>query len=93
MPATKAKSAIRLFCAIPAMIASALLAPAGPNISILEKTSYTINGTSGALITNSTEISNFVLSGSIWYYFHWMIFAVLFVFTVYQFMLIMVKPE
>ena len=101
IPATRALSAVRLFFCIPGMVAAAMLAPAGPHITTLTKltnsTITVINGSTGALLTNSTtvtsEVGFFVLSGPIWYYFHWMIFIVIFVYFIYQLMLLFVKPE
>lgn len=101
IPATRAQSAIRLFFCIPGMVAAAMLAPAGPHITTLTKlansTITVINGSTGSMLTNSTTITSevgfFVLSGPIWYYFHWMIFIVLLVYFVTQLMMLFTKPE
>lgn len=96
---TKALSVIRSVWAVPGVIAAGFLSQTGVDITFPTNTilvnEYTINGSTGAFITNSTtlttQLSTNILINPVWMYFHFMLFVVYLVFVLTQMFALLVK--
>lgn len=97
VPMTRAMSIVRAFYLIPGMIAAGVLASTATKITMPSHTveSFTINGTSGALLTNSTmvETGATILLNPVWITFHVFIFIVLMFYVATQIFVLATKSE
>ena len=101
MPATRALASLRAMFMIPGAFCAAILSNVGINIvfptTITNSTTYVINGSTGAHITNSTTITlegvKNLLVNPVWVYFHGLLAAILIVFVIFQVLQILTKPE
>lgn len=102
IPDTRANSIARSFFLIPAMIAAAYLAGTGLDIAgpttVTTITQFSINGSSGAPLINTTsttiETAKYpILNWPGWTLFHYMIFIVLLIFVVRQILIMATKSD
>ena len=113
IPTTKSLAISRAIYLIPGMICAAILAGSGVNIDMQTSditintnqtiAEFTINGTTGSLITNSTttmstnsttaQADYIVLQNPVWVLVHFMIFAVLGVYVVNQALMLLTKKD
>lgn len=102
IPDTRANSIARSFFLIPAMIAAAYLAGTGVDIIGMTTTTTTmehsINGSTGALLINTTSTT--IQSSGMpivnwpgWTLFHYMIFSILLIFVIRQILIMATKSD
>ena len=98
-PSGKSQSILRSMWLIPGIITASLLAGMGDQVNFetedITINEYTINGTSGALITNSTTTTQITgkvfLIDPVWVTIHYMIFVVLLVYVIIQALTLLTK--
>lgn len=102
IPDTRANSIARSFFLIPAMIAAAYLAGTGLDINgpttITTVTEFSINGSTGTPLINTTSTTIQTEAMAIhnypgWTLFHYMIFIVLLVFMIRQILILATKSD
>ncbi len=100
MPDTKSQSILRSMWIIPGIICAGLLMMSGPDITLQSNGVEFLevyNGTSGLLLTNTTIIQNtpdyITIQDPIWGSVHLMIFLVLILYVIIQFMTLLTKTK
>ena len=92
VPTTKSFAIARAIYLIPGVICAALLASSGINI-VTDTTSNTIKNLNTTEVWSETTTQKIVLQDRVWISVHYMIFAVLLVYVIFQILTLLTKHE
>ncbi len=92
VPTTKALSIARSIYLIPGMIAAALLATVGPNITTTS-VSNTITALNTSEVFQEVITTQTTIQNEVWAIFHYMLFIVLFVYVITQILILFTKVD